>query len=103
MSPFCVRTLTLWVGHSSFWSRMAATGSRGAQRRFIETFEMFFRAVAQQAKDRETGNIPDLESYIAMRRDTSGCKPCWALIEYANDVSVFLKRPGAPPLTLRAA
>ena len=82
---------------------MAATGSRGAQRRFIETFELFFRAVAQQAKDRETGNIPDLESYIAMRRDTSGCKPCWALIEYANDVSVFLKRPGAPPLTLRAA
>ena len=66
---------------------MIATASPGAQKRFIETFELFFRAVTQQAKDRSSGNIPDLESYIAMRRDTSGCKPCWALIEYANNVS----------------
>lgn len=66
---------------------MIATASEGAQKRFIETFELFFHAVTQQAKDRASGNIPDLESYIAMRRDTSGCKPCWALIEYANNVS----------------
>ncbi|OJT14281.1 Alpha-muurolene synthase [Trametes pubescens] len=72
----------------SFWRRMSATASPGAQRRFIETFELFFRAVAQQARDRASGNIPDLESYIAMRRDTSGCKPCWALIEYANDLDL---------------
>ena len=37
--------------------------------------------MTQQALDRATGVIPDLESYIALRRDTSGCKPCWALIE----------------------
>ena len=76
---------------------MIATASPGAQKRFIETFELFFRAVTQQAKDRASGNIPDLESYIAMRRDTSGCKPCWALIEYANNVSVH-----AVPYCLRA-
>ena len=29
-----------------------------------------------------------MESYITMRRDTSGCKPCWALIEYANDLDI---------------
>ena len=72
----------------SFWRRLTTTASHGAQKRFIDTFELFFRAVGQQAKDRETGNIPDLESYIAMRRDTSGCRPCWALIEYANNVSI---------------
>ncbi|KAI0828590.1 terpenoid synthase [Trametes gibbosa] len=72
----------------SFWSRLSARASPGARRRFVETFELFFRAVAQQARDRESGNIPDLESYIAMRRDTSGCKPCWALIEYANDLDL---------------
>ncbi|KAJ3002976.1 hypothetical protein NUW54_g5554 [Trametes sanguinea] len=72
----------------SFWSRLTRTASRGAQRRFIETFELFFRAVTQQARDRESGDIPDLESYIAMRRDTSGCKPCWALIEYAYDLDL---------------
>ena len=78
---------------------MAETGSAGAQKRFIATFELFFRAVAQQAKDRASGNIPDLESYIAMRRDTSGCKPCWALIEYANNVSLSARSSQAvkPP------
>lgn len=70
----------------SFWRRHVTSGSVGAQRRFVDTFSLFFRAVAQQADDRRSGKIPDLESYIAMRRDTSGCKPCFALIEYANDV-----------------
>jgi hypothetical protein len=41
----------------------------------------FFQTVTQQALDRATGVIPDLKSYIDLRRDTSGCKPCWALIE----------------------
>ena len=83
-------TFSLTRSLDSFWRRLTATGSQGAQKRFIETFELFFRAVTQQAKDRASGNIPDLESYIAMRRDTSGCKPCWALIEYANNVSVHV-------------
>ena len=46
--------------------------------------QLFFAAVARQASDRMNGRIPDLESYIACRRDTSGCKPCFQLIEYAG-------------------
>ena len=49
---------------------------------------LFFRAVTQQALDREHDDIPDLESYIALRRDTSGCKPCFALIEYAAGIDL---------------
>lgn len=45
---------------------------------------LFFRAVRQQALDRTYDDIPDLESYITLRRDTSGCKPCFALIEFAG-------------------
>jgi hypothetical protein len=30
------------------------------------------------------GQVPDLESYIEMRRNTSCCKPCFQLIEYAG-------------------
>lgn len=33
---------------------------------------MFFEAVHVQAEMRDTEIIPDLESYIALRRDTSG-------------------------------
>lgn len=47
---------------------------------------MFFQAITIQAVDRKNDVVPDLESYINLRRDTSGCKPCWALIEYANNV-----------------
>lgn len=38
--------------------------------------------------DRRAGIVSDLESYITLRRDTSGCKPCWALIEYANGLDI---------------
>ncbi|KII87637.1 hypothetical protein PLICRDRAFT_112279 [Plicaturopsis crispa FD-325 SS-3] len=71
-----------------YWKRLIQTAAPGAQQRFIETFDFFFQAVAQQALDRDTGAIPDLASYIAQRRDTSGCKPCWALIEYANNLDI---------------
>ncbi|TFK38101.1 isoprenoid synthase domain-containing protein [Crucibulum laeve] len=71
-----------------YYKRMVLTASPGAQQRFIETFDFFFQSVTQQAIDRASGAIPDLESYIALRRDTSGCKPCWALIEYANNLDI---------------
>jgi hypothetical protein len=75
------RTLTDISAIFSLYKRVIPTASPGAQRRFIETMDLFFQSVTQQALDRATGVIPDLESYIALRRDTSGCKPCWALIE----------------------
>ncbi|TFK19578.1 terpenoid synthase [Coprinopsis marcescibilis] len=71
-----------------YFRRMILTASPGAQQRFIETFDFFFQSVTQQALDRAQGEIPDLESYITLRRDTSGCKPCWALIEYANNLDL---------------
>lgn len=49
---------------------------------------LFFKAITVQARDRAAGVIPDLEDYIAVRRDTSGCKPCWALIEYASGLDL---------------
>jgi len=49
---------------------------------------LFFDAVAKQADDRKNGHIPDLESYIVTRRDTSGCKPCFVLAEYAAQIDL---------------
>jgi len=72
----------------SYWKRLVKDGSPGAQQRFMSTMDLFFQAITIQAKDRRDGTIPDLDPYIAVRRDTSGCKPCWALIEYANDLDI---------------
>ncbi|KAI0775257.1 terpenoid synthase [Trametes elegans] len=67
----------------SFFARYRRTAGPGCTRRFIDTMDLFFRAVTQQARDRAQGDIPSLEEYISLRWDTSGCKPCFALIEYA--------------------
>jgi hypothetical protein len=72
----------------SYWRRLISTASRGVQQRFIETFDFYFQSVTQEAQDRARGAIPDLESYIALRRDTSGCRPSAVLIEYANNLDI---------------
>ncbi|KAG6810286.1 hypothetical protein H0H92_012584 [Tricholoma furcatifolium] len=71
-----------------FWARCIVDAGPGVQERFKETLGLFFEAVNIQAKARDADVIPDLESYIDVRRDTSGCKPCWALIEYALDIDL---------------
>jgi len=71
-----------------FWGRCIPKCGPGAQARFKETLELFFEAVNIQTQARDQGIVPDLESYIDVRRDTSGCKPCWALIEYALDIDL---------------
>ena len=54
----------------------------------MESMDLFFRAVAQQAKDRAHGDVPSFEEYVTLRWDTSGCKPCFALIEYAAGIDL---------------
>lgn len=60
----------------------------GVQARFKESLQLFFEAVNRQAHDRDNGIIPDLESYIDVRRDNSGCKPVFDLIEYAMRIDL---------------
>jgi len=50
--------------------------------------DLFFIAVAKEVDDRAKGHISDFESYITVRRDTSGCKPCFVLIEYAARIDL---------------
>ncbi|KAG6817797.1 Alpha-muurolene synthase [Tephrocybe sp. NHM501043] len=71
-----------------FWARCIVDAGPGVQSRFKETLEFFFEAINIQAKARDAGEVFDLERYIDVRRDTSGCKPCWVLIEYALDIDL---------------
>ncbi|KAI0368610.1 terpenoid synthase [Pilatotrama ljubarskyi] len=72
----------------SFFGRYRRTAGPGCTWRFKHTMDLFFRAIAQQARDRSCGDVPTLEEYIALRCDTSGCKPCFALIEYAAGIDL---------------
>lgn len=50
--------------------------------------DLFFHSVTLQAHDRVRGIVPDIDSYIGIRRDTSGCKPALALIEYCYNLNI---------------
>jgi alpha-muurolene/germacrene-A/gamma-muurolene synthase len=49
---------------------------------------MFFEAVHQQALYRASDIVPDFDTYVEMRRETSGCKPVFDLIEYSLDMEL---------------
>lgn len=49
---------------------------------------MFFIAAAKEVDNRAKEHIHDLESYIVQRRDLSGCKSCFALVEYAAGIDL---------------
>ncbi|KDQ61070.1 hypothetical protein JAAARDRAFT_125196 [Jaapia argillacea MUCL 33604] len=71
-----------------YWARCIQDAGPGVQARFKESLTLFFEAVNIQAKDRDAGVVPDLESYVDVRRDTSGCKPVFDLMEYALGIDL---------------
>ncbi|KAF7294073.1 Terpene cyclase [Mycena kentingensis (nom. inval.)] len=66
--------------------RFVRTAPVQVQQRFVATFEDFFQGVQAQAKIRSTGTLPTLKEYIEIRRQTSACKSCWAVCEYAYNI-----------------
>lgn len=69
----------------SFFGALSATSGQNCTRRFFEAMEAYFDAQCQEVDSKE---ILDLDSYIRFRRDASGCKPCFALIEYVNGLNL---------------
>lgn len=69
----------------SFFNAFSITSGWRCTRRFFEAMEAYFDAQCQAVDSTE---IPNLDSYIHFRRDASGCKPCFTLIEYANGLDL---------------
>ena len=66
---------------SRFWLNATRTATPTAQRRFIDTFQLYTDSVVQQAEDRHDNRIRSIASYFDVRRDTIGAKPCFAILE----------------------
>jgi len=81
-------TVSIVPPHNSYWSRCIKNFKPAPANRFKETIGLFFEAVNGQAKDRDANQIPDLESFIDLRRDTSACKSTFDMIEYAYDLDL---------------
>ncbi|KAJ7776404.1 terpenoid synthase [Mycena metata] len=73
-----------WIGGKvaqEFWLNAITTATPTSQRRFLATFRSYLNAVVQQAEDRNSGYIRDVDSYFQVRRDTIGAKPSFAINE----------------------
>lgn len=81
-------TLVTNTLHFRYWLRCIADAGPDVQARFKENLQLFFDAVHVQAMHREDDEVPELEAYIDVRRDESGCKPVFDLIEYALDINL---------------
>ena len=55
--------------------------STGAQRRYIKAIEGYFSGLVAQVDLRSSASKPDIETYIALRRESIGVYPCHALVE----------------------
>ncbi|KAG8943960.1 hypothetical protein FRC00_010843, partial [Tulasnella sp. 408] len=56
--------------------------SEGTRRRFLKATELYLAAVPQQVEKQRNGVIPGVDEYLALRRETSGLKMCFAIGEF---------------------
>ncbi|KZT28204.1 terpenoid synthase [Neolentinus lepideus HHB14362 ss-1] len=66
-----------------FRGRFLQLGSELCLRRLLKEFEDYTDAVVKEAAYRECNQIPDMETYVPLRRRGSAVFACFALIEYA--------------------
>ncbi|KAG8763473.1 hypothetical protein FRC11_003162 [Ceratobasidium sp. 423] len=63
--------------------RMRATSSPGTIRRFVEAADRYTQGILQQTVNRCVDEVPTVEGFIALRRDTSGVEMVFAVLEYS--------------------
>ncbi|KAE9390857.1 terpenoid synthase [Gymnopus androsaceus JB14] len=83
-NPHMARPSHEWIGGEvtrQFWLNAMKTATPSSQCRFINTFQSYMDSVVQQAKDRDSSLIRDVESYFLVRRDTIGAKPSFTVCE----------------------
>ncbi|KZT04738.1 terpenoid synthase [Laetiporus sulphureus 93-53] len=72
----------------SWWMKMLETIGPNSKKRFVDTMDLYFKAITQQAADRAAMRVPELAAYIHLRRRTSGCKTGFVLIGYTAHIDL---------------
>lgn len=66
------------------WARALPTITVRAQQRFVDTFDAYTFATIQEAEDRHRHNIRGIESFLSVRRGTSGMAVMYAMLELVD-------------------
>ncbi|KAJ3824036.1 terpenoid synthase [Lentinula raphanica] len=77
-----------------FWQRAKKTSIEHAQKVFIEACDSYTTSVVEQAENREKHRTPDIETFLAIRRNDAGVRPFFALLHlYSELPEGFLSDP----------
>ena len=69
-----------------FWQQAIKDLAQSSQQRFIMAFNAYCLSVVQEAGDRSSNHIRDVESYFKIRRDNIAVKPMFVLLELDLDL-----------------
>ncbi|KAF8481434.1 terpenoid synthase [Gautieria morchelliformis] len=81
-NPHTPRPTGEWVGGEvarQFWLNAVKIATPSSQRRFMDSFQTYTDAVVQEAIERGTSHIRDVQSYFEVRRETIGAKSAFAI------------------------
>ncbi|KAF8524715.1 terpenoid synthase [Hysterangium stoloniferum] len=71
-----------------FWERCIVDMAPGAQTRFCKNVDGWVKGMEMECQLRNNDSLPDITSYLAFRRDSSGIRPCFDLLEYAFGIEL---------------
>lgn len=69
-----------------FWIAHTKLSSSHTQKRFVDTYNECINAVVLRVQDRDRGHTRTGEEYFAIRRNTIGIRPTFALLEAYIDL-----------------
>ncbi|KAG9094400.1 hypothetical protein FRC06_010835 [Ceratobasidium sp. 370] len=72
----------------SFFNRMRANSSPATIKRFVDASELYTQAILQQTVNRSVDDVPTIEEFIQLRRDTSAVKMVFSVLEYSLGLSL---------------
>ncbi|CAE6445271.1 unnamed protein product [Rhizoctonia solani] len=67
----------------SFFKRMRANATPATIQRFVDSSDLYTQAILQQTVNRSADEVPTVEGFIQLRRDTSAVKMVFAVLEYS--------------------
>ncbi len=70
------------------WTTLEQRMPEGVYRRYREAWQNWFAGAQQENKLRATAEIPDLETYLQVRRSNVGLRPYITCIEYVLDLDL---------------
>ncbi|KAJ6612129.1 isoprenoid synthase domain-containing protein [Mycena sp. CBHHK59/15] len=70
------------------FQKMRSTGSAHCCRRFVDACELYTQASVSQSAHRIDRNIPTVDEFVKLRRNSSGLKIVFAFIDYGMDLDI---------------